>query len=108
MMKERSIGSLNNILEHIDYRFNYLMGVVYRKVREDCANRRCLQVLRTLKDIEDYVSRNEFDMIILICPELHMPVLLNRTELGWVKQTEELANWITEHWKSELLLISVS
>ena len=106
-MKGRSIGSLNNILEHIDYRFNFIMGVVYRKERVDCAtSSRCLQVLRAIEDIEEYVSRNELDMIILIYPK-HMPVVLNRTELGWVEQTEELADWITEHWKSELLIISV-
>jgi hypothetical protein len=106
-MNINSFDELSIILEHIDHRFNYLTGVVYRKVREDCENRRCLQVLRTLKDIEAYVCRNEFDMIIINYPE-HMPVVLNRTELGWVKQTEGLANWINEHWKSEILIISVS
>jgi hypothetical protein len=109
MYDERHIyGGLNSILEHIDYRFDFLMGVVYRKVQEDGANsRRSLRVLRTPKDIEDYMSRNEFDMVILNYPE-HMPVVLNRTELEWIKQTEDLANWITENWKSEIFLISVS
>jgi hypothetical protein len=107
IMAEQSIDNLNNILEHVNYRFNFLTGVVYRKVREDCASRKCLQVLRTLHDIEGYVSRNEFDMIILNYPE-HMLVVLKRTELGWIKQTEGLANWVNEHWKSELLIISVS
>ena len=107
-MNTNSIDELSIILDHIPYRFDFLMGVVYRKLPVDCANsRRSLRVLRTPKDIEDYVSRNEFDMIILNYPE-HMPVVLNRTELGWAKQTEGLANWINEHWKSELLIISVS
>jgi hypothetical protein len=107
-MKTNSIDELPTIFDHIPYRFNYLMGVVYQKVREECTNsRRILRVLRTPKDIEDYVAQNNIDMIFLNCPE-HMPVVLNRTELGWAKQTEELAEWITEHWKSELLLISVS
>jgi hypothetical protein len=106
-MNTNSFDELSIILDHIPYKFDYLMGVVYRKVQENCENRRCLQVLRTRNDIEDYVSRNEFDMIIINYPE-HMPVVLNRTELGWVKQTEDLANWVTEHWKSQILIISVS
>jgi len=102
------IDELFDILEHIDYRFDFLVGVVYLKVLEGCTKRsRRLLVLRTFKDIQDYMGRHKFDMIILTYPE-HKPVVLNRTELGWVKNTEELADWIIEHWKSELLLIALS
>ncbi len=45
-------------------------------------------------------------MIILTCPE-HMPLVLGPTERGWVKH-RELSDWITEHWKTELLIIAVS
>jgi len=107
-MNPQLIDELSILLEHIDCRFDFLIGVVYRKVLEGCTNnKRCLQVLRTSQDIQDYVSHHELDMVILTCPE-HMPVVLNRTELGWVKHTKKLADWITEHWKSELLLIAVS
>lgn len=107
-MKTGTINSLSNALEHIDYPFNFVMGVVYRKVPEDGANNtRCLHVLRTREDIQDYLSRNEFDMIVLTYPE-HMLVVLTQSELGWIKRTDKLAEWISKHWKSELLIISVS
>lgn len=107
-MKVGSIDSLNDVFQHIDYPFNYLMGVVYRKAVDDCAgNRRCSTVLRSSLEIQNYLSLHEIDMIILTCP-MHMPVVLSRTEQGWIKRTEELSDWITKHWQTELLIIAVS
>ncbi len=107
-MKPDSIDILHNVLKHIDYRFDFLMGVVYLKAVDDCAvNRRCSTVLRSSAEIRNYLARHEIDMIILTCPG-HMPVVLGPTELGWVKHTEDLSAWITEHWKTELLIIAVS
>lgn len=107
-MKPDSIDMFHNILKHIDYRFDFLMGIVYRKAGDDCTESKiCSTVLRSSLEIQNYLSRHEIDMIILTCPA-HMPVVLGRTELGWAKHTSDLSDWITEHWKTELLIVAVS
>ncbi|MEA4925458.1 MAG: hypothetical protein VB084_09130 [Syntrophomonadaceae bacterium] len=107
-MNIKSIDELPMILKHIDYRFDFLMGVVYRKAVDECSgNKKRSTVLRSSVEIQNYLSRHEIDMIILTCPG-HMPLVLAPTERGWVKHTEGLSDWITEHWQTELLIIALS
>jgi hypothetical protein len=108
MMKPDSADLLHNILKYIDYRYDFLRGIVYRKAVDNSTdNGICSTVLKSSQEIQAYLSGHEIDMIILTCP-VHMPVVLSRTERGWVKRTGNLSNWITNHWQTELLIIAVS
>ena len=101
--------SVFSILEQLDCQRGVLTGVVYRLAPEyNNGHVRCLHVLHSIKLIKDYLSRDEYDMIVLPCLEHHLPIVWSKAEMGWVKNTEDLADCIAEHWKSELLIISVS
>jgi hypothetical protein len=107
-MKVDSADILLNIVKHIDYRFDFLRGIVYRKAVDDCMdNGISSTVLKSSQEIQSYLSSHDIDMIILTCP-VHMPVVFGRTGQEWVKRTGNLSDWITSHWHKELLIIAVS
>ena len=96
------------ILEQFTRQKRLFSGIVYRMGGDKhTIPGRHLRVLHTLESIRDYISRCEYDMIILTRPD-HTPMVWSGTDLSRVNSSEDLTSWIVKHWKSKLLIIAVS
>lgn len=104
---DASLDDLSDTLEQIDFQIRFLTGLVYR-MAEQYGNRmeNSIQILRTPDEMADYLYKQDADCLMITSPE-HMPVVLKRKEIGWVKDWDEFADWLMVHWKSEILVVAV-
>jgi len=103
-----SLDEFSDIMEQADFQVRFLAGFVYRLAQKyDIKSDKNIRIMRSPDEIVKYLFRQDADCLMFTSPE-HMPVVLKRKELGWVRDMEEFSNWLTVHWDSDILVIAVS
>lgn len=98
---------LSAALEQADFQLRFLAGLIYRLAQDPAVDKmNGIRILSHPEEIADHIFNNEADYVMLTSPE-HMPVVLKRRDFGWVKDKDEFADWLTVHWRSEMLVIAV-
>ncbi|PKM78122.1 MAG: hypothetical protein CVU90_03620 [Firmicutes bacterium HGW-Firmicutes-15] len=105
---DASLNEFSDKLEQIDFQIRFLAGLIYRMAHDsNIKTGNSIRILRTPDEMADYLYKQDADCVMLTSPE-HMPVVLKRKEIGWVKDWDEFADWLMVHWESEILVIAVS
>jgi hypothetical protein len=103
-----TLNELSDTLEQLDFQIRFLSGLVYRLAQESgIAENSSIRILRSVKEVADYMYKNEGDMVMLTSPE-HMPMIFKSRDMGWLKDSHEFANWLMVNWRPESLVIAVS
>lgn len=99
---------LSDTLEQVDFLIRFLSSLICRLAQDaNAPENSSIRILRDPDEITEYIFENEADFVMLTSPK-YMPVVIKRKDIGWVKDKDEFADWLTVHWRSEMLVVMVS